>query len=183
MIIGVAGPLAVGKDTVSDILTQQGFVNFSYGDYLRRECARRGLPIDRPTLVWLADEYRSKDPAYLSKELIKDVEAQGVANAVLSGIRAPGEIEALRSRKDFQFWWIDAPIEIRYKRIKEHPRDERDTISFEEFKAHEHREIHGINTQINFTKIKEYADRVILNDGDINLLKQRVTHALAQVNL
>ncbi|MBI4448975.1 AAA family ATPase [Candidatus Woesearchaeota archaeon] len=181
MLIGIAGPLAVGKDTVGAILKEEGFVNFSYGDVLRDECDRRGIPKDRPTLVRIADEFRAKDPAYLSKLLLKRIKSSGVAKALLTGIRTPSEVAELRKDPSFVLVWVDAPLELRYARIHANPRDERDTISFEEFKAHDEREWHGINTHISFSKIKLMADVEIQNDKGLKELREQALGVLNRI--
>ncbi len=140
MIIGIAGPLAVGKDTLAGILVERGFVNYSYGDILRRICEERGLPKDIPNLVKVADELRAKDPAVLTKMLLAKIKTDGTKDAVLSGIRAPAEALELIKEPGFVLVWIDAPIEMRYGRLAGRG-EERDHLSFDEFKAREEQQM------------------------------------------
>lgn len=173
MIIGIAGPLAVGKDTLAGILAEAGFVNYSYGDALRKICDSRGLAKDIKTLVAVADEIRAKDAAALTKMLLHEMHEQGVKDAVLSGIRAPAEARALLAAPEAILVWLDAPIEERYRRVVSRG-TERDRLSFEEFKAREEQQMKGIDTQINLLEIRDMATMKISNTGDKEELRKKI---------
>ncbi|MEK6874921.1 MAG: AAA family ATPase [Nanoarchaeota archaeon] len=182
MIIGVAGPLAVGKDTVADILVKKGFVPYSYGNILRSECEKQGLPKDIPTLVRIGDELRAKDPAILSKMILEEITQNHVQYAVVSGIRAPAEAHALKNHYNFLLIWLDAPIYLRYQRTQASRRDERDDMSFEEFKERERQQMYGIGTQINLGEIRKLADLEIVNNTSIESLQNTIEALLCKLN-
>ncbi|MDR0438308.1 MAG: AAA family ATPase, partial [Bacteroidales bacterium] len=52
MIIGITGTIGAGKGTIVDYLvSQKGFLHFSVRDFLSEEIERRGLPVNRDTMV------------------------------------------------------------------------------------------------------------------------------------
>src|SRR5947207_8448422 len=46
-IIAIIGPIAAGKGTAADLLIQQGYIPFNYGDVIFKERTARGLPEER----------------------------------------------------------------------------------------------------------------------------------------
>ena len=65
--------------------------------------------------------------------------------------------------KNFILVWLDAPIELRYSRLTGRG-EERDKLSFEEFKAQEDQQRKGINTHINLMEIRKLA-KIRLENG------------------
>ncbi len=50
IVIGLVGPIASGKGTISEYLKSQGFVYFSLSDVVREETVARGLEMSRKNL-------------------------------------------------------------------------------------------------------------------------------------
>jgi len=171
VIIGITGTLGAGKGTVVEYLThQKGFLHFSVRAYLTHEIERRGIPVNRDSMVLVANELREKNsPSYIIEELYREAAAHG-KNCVIESIRTPGEIDALRSKPYFFLLAVDADPEIRYNRIRKR-KSETDNVSFETFINNEQREMHSDDpSKQNLAECIRQADYVILNNGSIELL-------------
>jgi dephospho-CoA kinase len=184
MIIGITGTMASGKGTVSKYLeAEYGFKHLSVRNYLMKELIRRENSIlreeevRRDDMVELANELRSKHgPDFIVEELYK--QALNYPNSVIESIRSVGEVLALREKPDFFLLATDAPLEIRYERARER-NGITDSVSFEEFIGEEKREMDSedINKQ-NLRECILLANEVIINDGGIQDLKEKVSIVL-----
>lgn len=178
MIIGVTGTLAAGKDSVSDYLKQRGFFHFSLSDAVRAECDKRGLPKDRDTLVKIANEMRaSAGHDILARLAIEAVNESGADNAVITSIRNPKEVEYLKTQPDFIMLAVDAPIELRYERIKKRSR-ESDFVDFEKFKKQEKIEMAGGAGKQNLAEVMFMANYKLINDGTLENLNEKINKIL-----
>jgi dephospho-CoA kinase len=96
MIIGITGTLGAGKGTIVEYLAGEGFTHFSVRDYISREIARRGLPVNRDTLTEVGNDLRAAHgPSCIAEALYDEAAATG-GDAVIESLRTPGEIAALR---------------------------------------------------------------------------------------
>jgi dephospho-CoA kinase len=183
MIIGVTGTLAAGKDSVSDYLKQKGFFHFSLSDAVRAECEKRGLPKDRDTLVKIANEMRAeRGYDILARLAIEAAGASGAANSAITSIRNPKEVEYLKTQPDFILLAIDAPIEMRYERIKKRSR-ESDFVDFETFKKQEETEMAGGAGKQNLAEVMAMADYKIINGGAPENLREKIENFILQNSL
>ncbi len=165
MLIGITGTLASGKDSASDFLQKKGFFHFSLSDAIREECDTRGLPKDRDTLVNIGNELRQTFGSdILAKRALEAIQRKSATNAVITSIRNPKEAELLKKAGNFILISIEAPIEMRYKRILSRQR-ESDFVDFETFKKQEETEMTGVEFQQNLKAVFDLADYKITNDG------------------
>lgn len=174
-VIGITGTAGSGKGTVAQYLVDRyGFKHLSVRDFIVEEIKRRGMNINRDSMIIVADYYRKEySPGYMLEELYKKAKKLN-HNTVIESIRAIGEVEALRKNKDFILWATDAPIEIRYKRIKKR-KNESDMISFEKFKDQEEREtLSGEKYRGSINKCVMMADVIFKNTGSIKELKKQI---------
>ena len=173
MIIGLTSFIGAGKTTVCDCLVEKGFVFYSLSDIIREEIKKRGREITRERLQEVGNELRKKHGnAVLAKRILENLE-QG-KNYVIDSIRNPAEIEELRKRKDFTLVFVDAPIDLRFKRIKARKR-ESDPTTLEDFKKSEQRELKSkdsANQQL--LKCREMTDFVIHNDSTLETLYKKI---------
>jgi len=178
MLIGVTGTHASGKDTVSDYLKGRGFFHFSLSDAIRAECDKRKLSKDRDTLFRVGNELREKGGAnVLAKMAVDAVAVNGAKNAIITSIRNPEEVKFLKRQPEFTFLTVDAPIEIRYERIKTRSR-ESDFVDFETFKRQEEMEMEGGENKQNLRPVMAMADHKIINDGTIEDLHNKINKIL-----
>jgi dephospho-CoA kinase len=138
MIIGVTGTKASGKGIVTEILREKGFVYCSTSDEVRKEALKRGLTEYKTSdLQDIGNEIREK---FGCEELVRRClnENLNVNNLVIDGIRNPGEVKEIKNKKGIIIS-VDAPEEIRFKRLIERKR-ESDPKTLEEFKKMEARD-------------------------------------------
>lgn len=178
MIFGVTGYLASGKDTVAEMLIGKGFSHYSLSDELRAILRERNVEITRENLQKIGNELREKyGSEYLAERVIKKAEQP----AVITSIRTVGEVELLKDR-GMKLIFVDAPIEIRYKRITKRKREGEEVLSFEQFKAQEDFEKGNKASSQQLHLVAEMADFTIINDRTLQELKNKVDNILEEGN-
>lgn len=178
MTIGVTGYLASGKDTVAQYLQSKNFHHYSLSDELRAILKERGVPSNRDNQVKVGNELREKYGAdYLARRVSKKI----VTPAVISSIRTPGEVTALKENKDFHLLFIDAPLDVRYQRIISRGREGQATQTFEEFKSQEEREMTGASHQQQLKAVADMADYIITNDSTEQEFYNKIDQIMSQL--
>lgn len=174
IIIGITGTLGAGKGTVVNYLVKEkGFKHFSVRAYLTREIEKRGMPVNRDTMVAMANGLRAKhSPSFIIEELFGEA-AELSQNCIIESIRTPGEILALRGKAGFFLLAVDADPRIRYNRIRKR-NSETDNVSFNTFVNNEQREMHSTDpNKQNLAECIKQADFVINNDGNLAQLHKK----------
>lgn len=192
MIIGLAGTLNAGKDSLANMLAERhGFLHMSTSDMLR-ELKRRKFGDSPEALLRRNDPYANKlrnekGPGFL----VDAINEEWLANQrkypggfVASAIRAIGEAEKIHELGGIVIF-VDANPKIRYARSQARQRDANEVgKSFDEFMATERSEIDVDPTDKavqNLTAMKEMADIVITNNGDnIEEFKNKAEKILAK---
>ncbi len=170
MIIGLTGKLGAGKGEAAKFFMEKGFVYHSCSDILREELRERGVGENIDNLAKLGNKIREKYGAgELAGRIVEKIRDGGEERAVVDSLRNPGEIEELKKQEDFFLLGIDAPIEVRYERVKSRKRAG-DDVSFEKFKSQEEKQLEGGGKQQQLNRCMEMADFVIINDGKIEEL-------------
>jgi len=160
-LIGIAGSFASGKDTIAHHLVDDfGFTHVSTGDMVREVAQKERGSIERPVLYEVANEHRHRDGAGTFVELALDKPRP----LVITGIRSLGEAKALRAAGGVLLF-IDAPTEVRYKRMKTRQRDAEVQLSLEQFTANEEKEWYAGDSDADFNLrgLKVMADVVFEN--------------------
>jgi len=179
IIIGITGTLGAGKGTVVDyLLKEKGFKHYSARVFITEEINRRGLPINRDSMVQVGNEMReAKGPAAVVEALYEQAKKDG-ADAIIESIRTPGEVLALRGQANFYLLAVDADRKIRYERIKARA-SATDQVSFEEFCAQEDKEMTSTDpNKQNLGECIRQADFVIDNNGSFTDLTNQVEKIL-----
>jgi dephospho-CoA kinase len=136
-------------------------------DFLKKEIIERRMPINRDSMVIVANDLRrTYGASYITDCLYKQAVLQG-GNAIIESIRAVGEIESLREKGAFILWAVDALPEVRYRRIVERA-SETDHISYETFLENEKREMVSTDSnKQNIAACMTLADMTLRNDGAV----------------
>lgn len=186
-IIGLSGTFASGKDTLAHYLVKEyNFFHVSTGDMVRQEALMLHDSIERPVLHEVADEMRRKYGAGIFAELaVKTYEERlkerdDYDGLVVSGLRSLGEAKSIK-KADGILVFVDAPVELRYQRMVSRKRDVETRLSMPDFMAQEASELEqntNDDAAFNILAIKEMADKVIINDSDLDTFLVRCRQAL-----
>ena len=182
VVIGITGTLGAGKGTIVDyLLKEKGFKHYSVRAYITNEIVRRGMEVNRDSMVVVANDLRATHcPSYITDQLYLQALADG-NHAVIESVRTPGEIASLREKGAFYLFAVDADQRLRYERI--HLRgSETDSVSFETFQMNEAREMSSTDpNKQNLGECIRQADYVFHNDSSIEALYAQVEKVLAEI--
>ncbi len=182
MIIGLTGKNAAGKGEAANYLKTKGFVYYSLSDAIREEATKRGLEHSRDNLIKLGNELRENfGPAVLAKKINEKIRTSHVEDFVVDSIRSPFEAQELMKNSDFILVGIDAPVELRFKRLLERNRLG-DAKTPEEFKSQELRENLKSDTNQQLDKTFGMAQEVILNSGSLEEFHKKIDELIKILN-
>lgn len=185
MIIGLTGKNASGKGEVANYLKSKGFIYYSLSDALREEATKKGLEHSRENLINLGNALRKKYGSnYLAVQINDKIKQQlkhnKNKNFVIDSIRSPYEAKELMKNNNFVLVGVDAPIELRFKRLLERSRLG-DAKTLEEFKQQEQRENLKSETNQQLDATFGMADKFILNDGSLKELYKNIDSLLKKI--
>jgi dephospho-CoA kinase len=171
MIIGVCGRIGAGKETLTKFLRDKGFVYLESRKGIKEELEREGKEVTRESLQDKGDELRKKYGVGAVMILLLDkTRKDEKKNYIFDSLRNAGEAEFLRKeRKDFVLIGVDAPREIRFKRMLKRAKPS-DPKTWEDFLKVDERDNFDVNDPLGQQtgKLLEIADFVIVNDGDLD---------------
>jgi len=181
MIIGLTGENCSGKGAVAEHLMKKGFYYLSLSDVIREELKAEGKTITRENLIAKGNELRERfGPGILGSRIAKKVQKD--RNYVIDSIRNPAEVEELKKLGRFFLFYVTAPAETRFNRIKARNR-ETDPRTFEAFLEIEKLELESKDpTKQNLKGTFALAQTKIVNDGSFEELYENVDRALAEVS-
>ncbi|MFY0643512.1 MAG: AAA family ATPase [Bacteroidia bacterium] len=181
MIIGITGTLAAGKGAIVEYLESKGFKHFSVRAYLTKLVKERNLPVNRDSMVSIANELREQNsPSFIAEELYREAKAAG-GDVIIESIRTEGEVDALKAKGSFYLFAIDADSKLRYSRAIGRA-SETDSVSFETFVQNEEREWANTDpTKGNLRRCIELSDYKFTNDGSLEELFTQVDTALEDI--
>ncbi len=172
MIIGVTGFYASGKDTAAQYLAKKGFTHFSLSDVIRDELRKEKKKITRENLIKKGNELRqSYGPGVLADIILAKLDEE--RNYVITSIRNPAEVRSLSRRKDFIMVFVDAPIKIRFERLRSRNREE-DPQTIEELKRYEKLEDAKDPIGQQLSECKKLASIVLINETTLGKLHKKI---------
>ena len=178
MIIGITGTLGAGKGTIVEVLKEKGFEHFSVRAFIVEEIKKRDMPVNRDSMVEVGNDLRAK---YGASYIVEQLYEKASGDAVIESIRTVGEAEALKQKRNFILFSVDADQKIRYERIKRR-KSSTDSVDFETFLENEKREMESYDpNKQNIAKVMELADYRFTNNETIEDLRKKVEEVLANV--
>ncbi|MDI6885099.1 MAG: AAA family ATPase [archaeon] len=181
-VLAFVGAPAAGKTEAASVAMEMGIPVITMGDVIRGELRRRGLPLSDENAGRIANELRAREGMdAIAKRCIplikgvKDVEEKKAKKViVIDGIRGIAEVETFKKEfgTDFVLVRIDAPLILRYERIKTRGRGD-DLLSIEEFKEREERE-----NRWGMGEAMKKADKVVENEGSLEEFKEEIKRIL-----
>jgi dCMP deaminase len=180
MIIGVTGFFCAGKDTLAAILEERSFGHISLSDMIRDEIRRRGQRVTLARTVEVGNELRrASGPRVLARMALERVDP--TKNYVITSIRGPGEIEALRQRRDFVLLFVESSARKRYERSRRRKRAD-EAGSLAQFQAAERAQMRSDDPAAQqLLACRDAADLKIRNDSTVEALERRVVKALHRI--
>ncbi len=173
-LIGLTGTNGAGKGEVASYLMKKGYAYVSLSDEIRAGLRRRGKESSRDHLIAAGNELRRRYGAdILARRVMKKVKNR----TVIDSIRNVSEVAFLRREDDFILVAVDAPIELRYARVRKRGRAE-SASTFEEFMAKEKEELSGGKSGQQLHRCLKLADVTIINDGTLAALHRRTEELL-----
>jgi dCMP deaminase len=181
MIVGITGFFCSGKDTIADLLREKGFAHVSLSDIIREELSARRQSITIPHLTATGNELRRVHGAGVLAERALTRTDFG-RNWVITSIRHPAEVAALRRRIDFVLLFVDAPQRVRFERSLARARPG-DPVTFAQFRAWEARQLDphkGDPAAQAMAACRDLADERLNNDKDLDALRAKVDAFVAR---
>ena len=180
IILGITGTNGAGKGTVAAYLKAKGFGYYSVREFLTEEIHKRGLPLNRDSMVEVANILRKEHGAsYILDTLYARAEKAG-NNAVIESIRTVGEVESLR-KHGMLLLAVDADPAIRYSRVQ-FRKSETDHVTFEKFMEDELRESEGDDPgRQNLRHTVALSDFTLNNDGTEEDLHAQVDRVIEKI--
>lgn len=138
IVIGLVGPIASGKGTISEYLKSQGFKYFSLSNVVREETQARGLEMTRKNLQDVGNDLRENfGGAVLVEKLAERIGKEEFV--VIDGVRNPQEIAAIKNQLNGKVINISAyknrRVERYLERAKDRGEDQASVSSFQKIDA------------------------------------------------
>ena len=172
--IGLTGTNGAGKGEAAAYLVKKGYAYLSLSDEIRDELRRKGEAITRDSLIAEGNALRRK---YGADVLARRVMRRAKGRAVIDSIRNSREVAFLRKQKGFVLVAVDAPLKLRYERVRKRGREE-PAGSLDEFAAKEKMEMAGGTNGQQIRRCLVLADLTIINDGSLRALHRQIEERL-----
>lgn len=183
MIFGFTGKNGAGKTEAVKFLELCGYKAYSLSDAIRFELQKDKQEITRDALIAKGRKLREENGASVLADLILN-QIDIDKNYAIDSIRNPAEVRALRTRKDFYLFNIEAEVELRFARCNQRAR-ESEAATLADFIATEAKELQSDNPAgQQLLATAALADSTIINSGSLEQfhtqLKEQVLKLLAQ---
>ncbi len=179
VIIGVAGEVASGKDTVGKYIAEKYQATaLRFSQVLRDILDRMSLEQSQENMGKLSMHLRKAfGEDILSKGLIVEAERSPSDLVVVDGVRRFPDIIQMQASEQFYFIYVEASPEKRYERLTQrHNNSDDEGKTMAQFEKDALQE-----SESQIRDLKEHADFVISNDGTLEELQKQVDDILTQI--
>lgn len=179
VIIGIAGEIACGKDTVGKYLSEKhGALSLRFSQPLRDILDRMSLEQNRENMSKLSLHLRKAfGEDIFSKVMLAEAKKSPNELVVVDGVRRSFDIVHMETEPNFAFIYVEASPETRYGRLIQRRQNTDDAtktqMQFDKDAL--------LETETQIRDLKERADFVINNDGTLEELQKQVDDVIAQV--
>ncbi|MDP2838079.1 MAG: AAA family ATPase [Candidatus Moranbacteria bacterium] len=179
IIIGVAGEIACGKDTVGKYLAEKyRALPLRFSQPLRDVLDRLKLDQNRENMAKLSLYLRKAfGEDILSRVLMAESEKSDNELVIVDGVRRLPDIIHMETNEHFYFIYVDATPETRYARLIER----RQNVDDEGKTPAQFAKDALLETESQILDLKNRADFIINNDGTLEELQKQIDDMLAQV--
>ncbi|MCS7134354.1 MAG: AAA family ATPase [Candidatus Pacearchaeota archaeon] len=180
MIVGIAGTIGAGKDTIANFFVKNyNFKKIVMSNFLREIEKHRRVKPTRANLRKLQLELRKKyGEEILMEMLLSKIVEKNLKRVVISGIRTLAEIKFLKKKLNAKIIFVDAKPEVRFLRIKKRGRIG-DPKTYEQFLHEDAIE----NAMFSLKKVKKFADFVIDNSFDVKNMERQIRRIAKKMKL
>lgn len=187
MIVGIAGGMCSGKDTVAAVLRDShSFSLINSSDMVRRELQEAGIQISRVSQRDLANERRRTNGGdYWVRRAFEEVSKRAQSDR-LAIVSLYSVSECIYIKQELQGKVIGVEttnLQLRFSRLVSRADGSRDDLSFEDFIERDAAENSGTEDgDTNIGRVLNLADAVIKNDSDLVSLELQVDDLLRTFN-
>ena len=176
-ILAFVGMPASGKSVASSILGESGIKVVNMGDVIREEIVLRGLEPTDTNVGGVGTDLRNKEGKdAVANRCIPKIRAADAKFLVVDGVRSLAEVNCFKKvfGTDFTLVSIDAPIELRFARVKARGRSD-DMKNIDALRVRDERELGwGMGEAI------AAADIVIENIGTLDDFRKKILNMVGQ---
>lgn len=181
IILGLVSMPGAGKGTAANYIKEKyGASMFRFSTALSDILKRLSLPVSRENLITLSEILRH---GFGEDILAHVVESDALSDSsdvvVIDGVRRIDDLSGLEPLSQFRLVAIDAPPEIRYKRlINRGERAGEKDMTWEQFLTEE-----KAPTEVTIPPVMERATYKIDNSGDINTLHIQLDAMMSELSV
>lgn len=185
LIFSVVGTFGSGKDTVGEYLAEQhGLLHVSSSDIVREESMKQHNSIERHFLLQTANDLRRlHGPRILAKmsfDRYLKTKDEHPSGAVFTGLRNVEGSNFIKERGG-HIVFVDAPIETRYQRVQSRKRDKESTLTLDDFRKGEERELNAGPNEPNLLAVKDIATFHLMNNGTLEEFEEQIEAMLQTI--
>lgn len=187
MIVGIAGGMCSGKDTVAAILRDShSFSLINSSDMVRRELQETGTQISRKSQRDLANERRRANGGDYwvrrAYEFVSD-QSQSDRMAIVS-LYSVSECDYIQNELKGKVIGVETTnLQLRFERLVKRADGSRDSLTFQDFLERDAAENSGTEKEdTNIGRVLNLADAIIKNDSDLATLQLLVGETLRRLN-
>lgn len=184
IVVCVVGQPGSGKDTLANFLAEKrNFWHISTGNIIREEMRARNIPTDRENMRVFSQDMRKKMGNSYPANIAAIAASKNTCNTVISGPRNLAEVEVFKNKfgKNFILIAVDAPIKVRYERIKNGRGRAGDSINFAQFKVQEDAELNSGTHELS--KLLSMADYTLDNSKSSLKMFSKIDSILENKNV
>ncbi|MCW4022243.1 MAG: AAA family ATPase [Candidatus Bathyarchaeota archaeon] len=175
--MGLAGMPGAGKGVFRKFVQNLGYSVVTMGDVVRGEVKRRNLDPTPENMGKVMLNLRELDgPAAIAKQCVPSLNQKMGKMVVIDGIRSLVEMEEFKKHfPDFVLVAVHSSPQTRYNRLVKRKRSD-DPPNWETFIERDLREL-----GIGMGSVISVADYMLINEGSISQLKNKITQLIAKV--